>query len=112
MPTIFGPVNSRYAYTGSPCPHNDLAFESTAETLGEALKAYQIHFDVSVYPCTTPIDPCDTELKYFVFTDNKTSISTYVDIHVHRGNLEICTKQNLDFKLLSNDMVELGEPIC
>ncbi|QJQ02086.1 hypothetical protein C798_18170 [Herbaspirillum rubrisubalbicans Os34] len=112
MPIIFGPVNSRYAFTGSPCPHNDLAFESNAQTLGEALKAYQEHFDVSVVPCTTPIDPGDTDVKYFVFTNNKTSISSYVDIHIHRGNLEICAKQNLDFELLSNDLVELGELIC
>jgi len=112
MPIIFGPNNSRYSYTGSPCPHTDLAFESSAKTLSEALKAYEDHFDVSVVPCVTPIDPSDTEVKYFVFTNNKTSISKYVDIHVFRGNEEICPKQNLGFELLGEDMVEMGELIC
>jgi len=41
MPLLFGPKNSRYTYTGSLCPHNDLAFESKAKTLSEAISDYE-----------------------------------------------------------------------
>lgn len=113
MPLIFGPNNSRYAYTGSPCPHIDLAFESTAETLGAAIRDYEVHFDVSIIPYSKRLDPNDADVaKYFVCTQNKTETQTLVDIHIFRGEEEICPKQNIGFKLFPNDIVELGELIC
>jgi len=113
MPLIFGPKNSRYAYTGSPCPHTDLAFESNAETLGDAIKAYEARFDVSISPYSTQITPDDEDAaKYFLCKDNQAELTSLVDIHIFRGKEEICPKQNISFKLELTDMVELGEPIC
>jgi hypothetical protein len=112
MATIFGPNNSRYTYTGTPCPHTDLAFSANVKTLGDAIKAYEEHFDVTIVPSTSYPDPTNGEMKYFDFMDNKTGTSMLVDIHVIRGGDEICPKQNINFVLSENDMVELGQLAC
>jgi hypothetical protein len=111
MPLLFGPKNSRYAYTGKPCPHNDLALESNAVDLGEAIREYELQFDVTVRPCAEPL-PGETQVKYFSFEENGTGTSTYVDIHVFRDGVEICPLHDMLFKLLSTDLVEMGELIC
>lgn len=113
MPLVCGPKNSRYAYTGSKCPHTDLALEVTALTLAEALATYEKHFKVSVSPA--PADHPDLigqEAKYFVHTDRETGLAQLVDIHVLRDGKEVCAKQNMDFALLPQDIVELGELAC
>jgi hypothetical protein len=111
MPLLFGPKNSRYTYTGSLCPHNDLAFESKAKTLNEAISDYEAKFNVSITPYQKPL-PGETEVKYFHFKDNDTNSSSAVDIHIIRESTNICTKQNLSFPLLETDLVEMGELIC
>jgi hypothetical protein len=111
MPLIFGPRNSRYAYTGSLCPHNDLALESNAITLGEAIADYEKKFDVRIKACIEPL-PGTTEVKYFLMTDIDSTLLHYVDIHVLRGESEICPKQNILFALEPNDLVEMGELVC
>lgn len=111
MPLIFGPKNSRYAYTGSPCPHNDLAYPSQAKTLDEALRDYEGRFNVELKPCLEPL-PGESDVKYFALTDRETGIWHYVDIHVFRGETEICPKQDLSFILWPDDLVEIGELIC
>ncbi len=111
MPLLFGPLNSRYTYTGSPCPHTDLALKSDAKTLGEAIREYERHFNVEVRPCSAPL-PGQSEVKYFTLTEAKNQFVHYVDIHVLRGEEEICTKQDLSFQLESSDLVEMGELVC
>lgn len=111
MPLISGPKNSRYMYTGSPCPHNDLAVRSTARTLGEAIQHYESEFGVTISPCAKPL-PGESEVKYFEVAEAGTGTKWLVDIHVQRGSVEICPKQDLSFPLLESDLVEMGELVC
>ena len=113
MPLVFGPKNSRYAYTGSPCPHTDLALKVDALTLGDAIAHYESHFSVRISP---HIDTEDAEEKfgdkYFRYIDEFSGENMLVDIHVVRGDAELCPKQNLEFALENADMVELGPLLC
>lgn len=111
MPLLFGPKNSRYTYTGTPCPHNDLALKSNARTLGEAIRDYEKHFSLKIKACDEPL-PGESEVKYFLVTDAETGLFHYVDIHVFRGEAEICPKQDTAFMLEPGDLVEMGELIC
>ena len=111
MPLLFGPKNSRYTYTGTPCPHNDLALKSDAKTLGDAIQHYETYFNVRVRPCLEPL-PGQREVKYFVVTDVRSEVIWYVDIHVFRHKEEICPKQNVTFRLEVDDLVEMGELVC
>lgn len=113
MQLIFGPSNSRYTYTGSPVPHNDLAYEIAVNTLGEALAAYELRFNATIVPFAgNPDDPHLAELKYFTFQGRGQAASSLVDIHIHRDGKEICPKQDLNFRLLAGDLVEIGQLIC
>ena len=111
MPLIFGPKNSRYSYTRSPCPHNDLALRSTARTLGEAIQHYEAEFDVAIRPCVEPL-PGESQVKYYDVAEVDTGTNWLVDIHVQRGSEEICPKQELSFLLLESDLVEMGVLVC
>lgn len=111
MPLLFGPKNSRYTDTGSTCPHNDLALHTEAKTLGEAIRDYENAFDVVVTPCLEPL-PGQAEVKYFTVIDRDTEIMNVVDIHIFRGESEICPKQDTSFILHTDDLVEMGELIC
>jgi hypothetical protein len=111
MPLLSGPKNSRYTYTGTPCPHQDLALKSNARTLGEAIQDYEKHFNVTIKACVVPL-PGQSEVKYFVITDIETEVIHYVDIHVFRGEVEICPKQDTAFLLEPDDLVEMGELVC
>ena len=113
MPFICGPRNSRYTYTGTQCPHLDLALRSNARTLDDAVREYEAHFNVRVAPMVEPFDGNPKNFgKYFEFSDLSSGIRQPVDIHIIRGNDEICPKQDLSFALLVDDVVELGELVC
>ncbi|KMW44486.1 hypothetical protein PQH03_15920 [Ralstonia insidiosa] len=113
MPLVFGPKNSRYTYTGSPCPHSDLAFHSDAETLNAALREYEAHFGVTIVPHVDAKDAIEKfGEKYFLHTDNASGVSQLVDIHVIRGGEELCIKQDVSFALKATDLVEMGDLIC
>ena len=105
MPLICGPKNSRYEYTGSKCPHTDLALKVDVFNLLAAIQIYEKYFNVTV-------KPIEDQDKYFIHLDNVTGNILWVDIHVYRFENEICVKQDLDFKLQPQDIVELGELIC
>jgi hypothetical protein len=111
MPLLFGPKNSRYTYTGTPCPHNDLAFASDAKTLSDAIQQYEEHFKVVIQPCTEPL-PGETDVKYFSIRDIDSADFKLVDIHIIRGAEIICPKQDVTFGLIDSDLVEMGELIC
>lgn len=113
MPLLCGPKNSRYTYTGSVCPHTDLALRVDAMTLGDALVQYERCFDVRI---SAHVDAGDAEEKhgdkYFRYVDEASGDNMLVDIHVFRGDAELCPKQNLDFPLEMADIVELGPLLC
>lgn len=113
MPFLCGPKNSRYTYTGTSCPHLDLALRSNAQFLGQAIREYEARFHVKVTPMLEPFDGNpENSGKYFDFKDMDTGESLPVDIHIFRDNDEICPKQDLLFALTPDDIVELGELVC
>jgi hypothetical protein len=113
MPLLCGPLNSRFTYTGSPCPHLDLALPSAAKTLGEAIAHYANHFAVEISAMTTPLDGKPENLgKFFECRQPATGMYWVLDIHVLRGNEELCPKQDLLFGLHAQDIVELGALVC
>ena len=113
MPLVCGPKNSRMTYTGTPCPHTDLAFHTEHLSLLAAIKEYEKVFNVLII---RHVDEADSEVKYgdkyFKHIDNDTGYSQLVDLHIIREADVICPKQNLDVQLQSNDIIELGELIC
>ncbi len=113
MPFLCGPKNSRFTYTGSLCPHLDLALRSTARSLGEAILEYEAHFNTKIEPLAEPFEGNPENVgKYFHMIDLDDSANWIVDIHIFSKNSEICVKQDLDFTLEPDDIVELGELIC
>jgi len=82
-------------------------------TLGDALARYEFHFGVRI---SVHVDAEDAEEKfgdkYFRYVDENRGESKVVDIHVIRGNTELCPKQDLEFTLESADIVELGPLLC
>ncbi len=113
MPLLCGPKNSRFTFTGSRCPHLDLAVESAAKTLDEALRDYERRFNVRVTPCQAPkARDADGSLRYFDFLDLNTKSLQWVDVHVIRDGVALCAKQDLMFALQPDDIVELGELLC
>lgn len=105
MPLKLGPKNSVFTFI----PHDDLAFKINAGTLGEAIRQYEAHFDVTVVQHQ---EPADAEVKYgekyILHQDNKTDRSQLEDIHVIRGGSINCPKQDLNFVLPSDDLVKMG----
>jgi hypothetical protein len=113
MPFISGPKNSRMTFTGTPCPHIDLAFHTDELHLAAAIREYEKAFNVMIVP---HVDNPDAKVKYgekyFQHIDNEGVYSVLIDLHVIRDGKEICPKQNLDFALLPTDLVELGALAC
>lgn len=95
-------------------PRDEPPFQVEATTLGEAIRAYEKAFGVSVTPYdgSDPLIPFEDgePPKYFFLRGPE--IDKLVDIHVFRGQDRICPKQDLGFPLNNNDVVELGELIC
>jgi len=114
MIKMFGPKNSRDAYTGSFIPHEDLVFFVEATTLKEAIDIYSVEFNVNIKQCES--EPGIEEGKYFwqVDLDSNTLIpKRLLDIHVYRGEENICVKQDLCFNLQDGDIIEmLSNRIC
>jgi len=91
---------------------------SHAKTVKQALDIYSkaLQVDVKPYDGSFPDRPLDKDnLKYFICEYNRGDQGPYidlVDIHVQRGDEEICIKQNLDFELRDGDIVDLGAMAC
>jgi hypothetical protein len=72
-----------------------------AATIGEAFDAYEKATGAFVVPHDPP--------KYFrYFKSRDASDCVLVDVHVLRGELEICIKQDLNFLLRPDDKIEIG----
>ena len=107
MPLIFGPLNSRYAYTGSPCPHNDLAFEISERTLRDALRSYEVRFEVVIVPGRLPLAG-SPDLECF-FVGKAEALGRAVEVVVSRGSTGFRPGHNTAFELEASDIVELQE---
>jgi hypothetical protein len=101
----------------SSAKFEDNFFYCEARTLGEALEAYCAKFDSEIQPydgsvSNLPLE--EGEKKYFFYLDpNSRFQKLLVDIHVIRDEtIDICPKQNLDFKLESGDKVSIGMLVC
>ena len=91
--------------------HVRAPFMVQADTLGLALKVYTRYFKSTLAPYDGPLpkgwNEKNNQRKYFLHTasDYKTQI---LDIHIMRGEDEICPKQDLDFALQYGDIVHVG----
>lgn len=78
----------------------------SAKTLGEAVAMAAGRFGVRIVPHDRP--------KWFRVYGVPDMEGEYrlVDIHVYRDGQGICPKQDLGFRLLESDIVEIGILIC
>lgn len=110
MPYLCGPKNSRFTFTGTLCPHLDLALESKARSLGAAILEYERHFNVNVTPMLMAFDGNPGNCgKYFEFKDLSDNRWFVVSIRVIRNDVEIDPNQDLAFPLRDSDIVEICE---
>lgn len=78
-----------------------------ARTLGEAIARACTYFGVAILPHDPP--------KWFrVYQTPDLSSDHYklVDIHIYRGEENICPKQDLDYPLQEADIVSIGALAC
>lgn len=109
---ICGPNNSRYSYTGTRCPHLDLAINSTATTVAEAITEYQQHFGVNVTPMIESFDgQPESAGRYWLHTDPQTQRSQAVRICIVRAGDNLSVMHDIDVTLQADDIVELQELI-
>ena len=107
MPLLFGPLNPRFAYTGTPCPHADLAFEVPDRTLHDALRSYETRFDVTIVPGALPLAG-SSGLKCF-FVGRTENPGRAVEVVVTRGLTDYRPGHDTAFELEASDIVELVE---
>lgn len=90
--------------------------EVDAKTLGEALDAYCEQASVTIVPYDGRFDNQHEEkvthpnvAKYFMYDDGGRRFGKLVtDIHIRRGDEDICPKQSLLFPLVDGDYVHFG----
>jgi hypothetical protein len=98
-------------------PHRGLDVSQT-KTVGQAIEIFTKKFEVEVKPYDGSFEdmPLDKDnLKYFFCeyeSDRFGTCKQLADIHVQRGDEDICIKQNLDFELLDGDIVRVQELAC
>lgn len=117
MPTVFGPLNQKF-FSLVDDTWDESPFVCDSKTFGEALSAYATHYELSITPYdgSDPLIPfaANEEPKYF-YCKAKSGTQTFpslTDIHVLRYGEEICPKQNLQFELLPDDIIEFGILVC
>ncbi|MFG6431683.1 hypothetical protein ACG00Y_17315 [Roseateles sp. LYH14W] len=90
-----------------------MAVATDATTLGAALRDYEARFHARIVQCQDPrIAGAEAANKYFEYLDLKSGSMQLVDVHVLRGDQEICPKRDLAFALEPDDLVDIGELIC
>jgi hypothetical protein len=83
----------------------NVGYVSQAQTLGLLLAEFGKKFECEIIPHDAP--------EYFRYYANKFSADYILtDIHITRRNVEICPKQDLNFALEADDIVEAGMLIC
>ena len=119
MPKMFGPENrfvlqvaNLETNTFEPLYGEPLIVEAT--TLGDAIQAYEQEFGLSITPYDGTLPRAafahGEAPKYFFYT--KADSTQLVDIHIQRGDEEICPKQDLSFILLEDDVLHIGSLVC
>jgi hypothetical protein len=111
MLVMYGPHNRSYLPVDPP---DSLAFRCDVDTLGQAIWEYERAFGVTITPhdASAGLDllEADERPKYFVYASTLASGEReefLVDIHVERLGEEICPKQDLTFRLLRDDVVQI-----
>jgi hypothetical protein len=111
MLVMYGPHNRSYSPVDPP---DSLAFRCDVDTLGEAIREYEQAFGVNITPydasAALALLEADERPRYFVYAStlaNGEREEILVDIHVERHGEEICPKQDLTFRLLRGDVVQI-----
>jgi len=105
MPRFFSPDDQRFEMPDLKEIVENTGYISQAQTLGLLLAEFGKTFNCKFVPHDPP--------KYFryyadVFSDDY----VLVDVHITRRDIEICPKQDLNFALEGDDIVEAGILIC
>jgi hypothetical protein len=82
----------------------DVSVDIPGSTLGELIANLGIATTIRLIPHHPP--------KYFRFIDSSHGIDALVDVHISRNGEHICPKQDLDFLLEPDDIVEAGALEC
>lgn len=105
MPTFFTPDHPPFTMPDLKEVVENEGYKIDAHTLGELLVSFERITGCRVIPHDPP--------KYFrYYRKGETDSFLLVDIHVTRGGSEVCPKQDLDFRLEQEDIVEAGVLIC
>ncbi|GFZ88361.1 hypothetical protein [Dyella caseinilytica] len=76
-----------------------------ASNVGELFEAYEKATGSYLVPHEPP--------KYFRYYKSRESSDwILVDVHIHRSDLDICIKQELDFPLMPDDKIVIGALAC
>ena len=120
MPFVLGPDTYETLTENGLKRRNPVKIELSGTTLGDILSAYRAKYGSTF----TPYDGSDPNYafandepkKYFWFTgerwhhlQDKTRV---IDIHIIRHKKMICPKQDLSFKILADDLVQIDVPVA
>jgi hypothetical protein len=114
MARIHGPPNPRLFRVATGRFDDSQAFVTDATTLGQALAAYAMHFGVRLVPLrdATALGFESEPGKYFEFCTVPGERGFAVDVHVLRGGIDICARQELGLVLEEGDVVTLDMLAC
>lgn len=105
MPRFYSNEFPRFSHDKVTLEPKELpGLELPASTLGEFLAGIEAASGIRIVPHDPP--------KYFRYYPKDSADFYLVDIHVDRGGLEICPKQDLSFLLEDGDAVEAGLLAC
>lgn len=121
MPKLFGPTTPKFTQERNADDTEWVRVAgkpviTKAETLGEAIEAYELALSVKVTPYdgsfpAVPFSP-EEEPKYFVIRTPNSDQTTLVNIHILRNGATLCPKQKLDYRLDFDDVLDFGPLIC
>ncbi len=105
MPRFFSPDDQRFEMPELSELVENIGYFSHAATLGRLLDEFGSYAKCKFVPDDPP--------KFFrYYQDELSDDFVRVDIHVIRDGIEICPKQDLNFALAADDIVEAGVLIC
>jgi hypothetical protein len=114
MIRVHGPPNPRLFSLATGRYDDSKAFLTEVATLGQALEAYAQHFGVRIVPLrdATALGFESEPRKYFEFCPVPHERGFAVDVHVLRGDRNVCAKQDLGLALDEGDIVMLDMLGC
>jgi hypothetical protein len=96
-------------------PRPEPPFEAEGAVLKDALRVYERAFGAVLtrYDGSLPHVPLrHGEPPRYFFYKRKDGDIQLVDIHIQRGQEEICPRQDTEFPLRDGDVIQIGELIC